>query len=455
MNTTKLASFVPLRLTAKDRLLLSTVHNALLVSEYTDNIDITSRRNKAMRILAEIEEACGVACGLGVCAGKKKLAQGEIRDNENFLASCFEVGRRNKILNPSKMRDTYGKMMYLLQDSLQMSVSKGLGFSLYKEIVTVKAFLCEVVGEELAQKILQSEEFENATKEVKEVDARSGERVPRDVVVEMVKRKREAKALAVEKFAGGGDKLSEEELLLAIDSMSDARTVIQQNVEPVERMLRLLETNFDERKPTDGFSLELNGGGGFGGGYGRSFNRFSFSGGFGGGGGGGGSGGAKLSHSHSTQYTFVRQTLNLWIEVQQHMHCLWLSADSDLLSTRGSYQLCNTGQGLNRVQSCPEVGHIMRALLNRVQKRVGGEWVGLSVIHLGDRDVPNALIFIDKYTQVPNILNPICDFIAEIPKLQADPKLNKYIVDNFGSGENLKLMVLIRGLLVSSLVFMD
>lgn len=43
----------------------------------------------------------------------------------------------------------------------------------------------------------------------------------------------------------------------------------------------------------------------------------------------------------------------------------------------------------------------MRSLLYSTQQEAGAPWVRLSLIHLGDRDVPNALVFIDKYTQIP------------------------------------------------------
>lgn len=51
---------------------------------------------------------------------------------------------------------------------------------------------------------------------------------------------------------------------------------------------------------------------------------------------------------------------------------------------------------MNRLQTCYNVSRAMHAILGKVQHQAKG-WVGLSVIHLGDRDVPNALMFIDKY----------------------------------------------------------
>jgi hypothetical protein len=41
----------------------------------------------------------------------------------------------------------------------------------------------------------------------------------------------------------------------------------------------------------------------------------------------------------------------------------------------------------------------MSNILGRCQSAIG-TWVGSSVIHLGDHNVPNALFFLNKYTQV-------------------------------------------------------
>lgn len=123
------------------------------------------------------------------------------------------------------------------------------------------------------------------------------------------------------------------------------------------------------------------------------------------------------------------------------MFILWHRADDDLLGS-SDYRLCNTGQGMNRVQNCPRVGNAMHVLLRRVQKSSGCNWVGLSVVHLGDRDVPNSLMFIDKYTQIPRILAPIVQTIEQLDSLAKDPTTTRYILDTFGSTERLKMMIL-------------
>jgi hypothetical protein len=78
------------------------------------------------------------------------------------------------------------------------------------------------------------------------------------------------------------------------------------------------------------------------------------------------------------------------------MFHLWSLAEQDLLSETVRYRLVDTGQGLNRVQGAPKTSRMMHAILGRAQNSVGS-WVGSSVIHLGDRDVPNALMFIGMF----------------------------------------------------------
>ncbi len=102
-------------------------------------------------------------------------------------------------------------------------------------------------------------------------------------------------------------------------------------------------------------------------------------------------GGAKLSHDHKTQYYFVLQSFTLWKEIMYNLTRLWICSDDDMLHE--PYRLSDTGQGYHRMQSCPKVGNEMSRILHKVKSSIKQNWIGLSVVHLGDRDVPNC-----KYT---------------------------------------------------------
>lgn len=70
------------------------------------------------------------------------------------------------------------------------------------------------------------------------------------------------------------------------------------------------------------------------------------------------------------------------------MFCLWINAELDLLSDCNDYRLRDTGQGLQRVQHAPKTSRMMHSILANVQT---SGWVGSSVVHLGDHNVPNGM----------------------------------------------------------------
>ncbi|CAM9517571.1 unnamed protein product [Chrysoparadoxa australica] len=420
---------VPLRLTEEERRLLALLEGALHVSEYTDRVDVPTRWNKAKIIYTELRDMLSMLCGLALIAdpknGRSRAEAAELSENADFFARVFEVGRRFKACNPDKMRSSYGKMMCILQDA--QGCSK-LGFSLVKDIELVYNFLEARGGVEL----LDDELAYTATAEV----ASNGK--SRASIEKELERKRSARKALVAAYKSA--QLSEEDITRALDSLCDANHYLSSNVGPVERMLGHLKTSFSRDKVEKHYSLKLKGGrvkkssfgsGGFGS---HTYGNYSF-------GGSGSYSAAKLSHDHPTQYTFVYQSLRLWSEAMASMYRLWLAADGDMLTGRASYRLLNTGQGLNRVQSCPTVASEMRKVLSKVQSECGA-WVGLSVVHLGDRDVPNALVFIDKYAQIPRILTPIASVIENVDSMTSDPGFDDYVDNFFGSLRDLKMEVL-------------
>ncbi|RKP35794.1 hypothetical protein BJ085DRAFT_24734 [Dimargaris cristalligena] len=401
---TERAKFIPLRLTLSERKFLRLLESALNVSEYTDRVDILSYGNKSRRMVTQIKDLCAILSGLLLASdyrmGQKLFEDRAFVENAEFFQDVFEIGRRHKIMNPEKMRDAYGKLMYLLQDSMIPEVQDLLQFSCVKPITTVYNFLEEGGAPELLQDPL----VRFATKEI------ISEGKPRSKVQAETRQKEQAVEALCRKYAS--PELKPESIRQCLYSIGDNHSYLRTNRDPCDRMLRYLAQYFNpQRTEAPEFSLSIASG--------RS--------------------GARLSHDHETQYYYVNQTLTLWREIAHEMFMLWSLADQDLLAARNYYRLKDTGQGLNRVQGCPRISRAIHNILHRAQK-AAGYWVGSSVVHLGDRNVPNALMFIDKYNQVASILNPI---VSCLPYYKEHAKgLYQYILATFGNVETCKKLIL-------------
>lgn len=395
---------IPLRLTSSERKLHRLLEAALNVSEYTDKVDVITYVSKARRIVAQLKEVCAILSGLMVAqdfkAGQALMDDREYASHARFYQSLFEIGRRYKIQNPDRMRSTYGKMMYMIQDSLIPEVTETLGFDLYQPVLTVYSFLESRGG--LA--ILEDELLLAATKEI------IPEGKTRNIIQSEIKTKERSIELICRKYESSSKEkcLSKEDIRQSLYSIGDNNAYLRANRDPVQKIRHLLFAHFSPDTPKPSLAIHA------------------------------GLKGARLSHNHERQFRYVNQSLTLWTLIMENMYELYTLVDADLLSRTIRYRLMDTGQGLNRVQQCPAISRKMHVLLAQAQKVCGHHWVGSSAIHLGDHNVPNALMFIDKYLQVPRILNPIHAVIQHLPNLSKDPFITHYIDEAFGGSELLR-----------------
>mmetsp|Transcript_21198 Transcript_21198/g.31536 ORF Transcript_21198/g.31536 Transcript_21198/m.31536 type:complete len:670 (-) Transcript_21198:12-2021(-) len=398
--------YIPMRLTMKERKLLRLLQSALTVSQYTDKIDTLQWKSLAHRSRAQLQDICALMSGLVVAAdydaGQKLIASRDFKLNQQFFQNIFEIGRRHKIMNPEKMRTEYGKLIYLLMDAAQPKMEELFGFPLSKPVKTVYTLF----EERNVLAILDDPSVIHATMEIQPHGK------TRHQIQKEIKQKERAQRYIAKTYAN--DNITSEEIRQALYSIGDNHSYLAYNRDPVDTMIALLEHFFHpEKAPAARFALGI----------------------------AQGQDGARLTHTHQRQFHYCFQSLSLWREIANDMFRLWYLAELDILDGDNPYQLRDTGQGLHRVQQAPRVWKAMHSLLHLTQQKAG-QWIGSAVIHLGDANVPNALMFIDKYTQVSRILNPIILTIKEIDNLVKKPGVAQYFQEAFGGPEDAKMLIL-------------
>ena len=103
-------------------------------------------------------------------------------------------------------------------------------------------------------------------------------------------------------------------------SIGDNNAFLRGNRDPCDAMILLLKKYFDPKKASPSLAIKA------------------------------GMHGSRVTHDHENQFHFVLQSLLLWQKILNDMFRLWFHAQDDLLNPENPYRLCDTGQGLNRLQ---------------------------------------------------------------------------------------------------------
>lgn len=402
---------IVLRLSAEERETLKMLKAALTVSEYTDDVDNIRSYRREDTMAKAMHELFSAVCGLALVGGslgpeaKAQLKKGNatLATLEPTLRSAFEIGRRFKRLNPNQLRGDYGKLMMLMQDAASPSRRRSLGLSgdLVAPVHTVGQALRSIECEEL----LNTPQWKTAASPL-----------PPRPAPELVQQKENALKELI--ATANGDERKGEIIERCARSVDDAAAFIKMCRAPILKLMIWLDKYFKEGD-TSATDLTI-----------RS-----------------GSGGACFSHDHRTQHMFVKCSLTLWDIVHRDIFEFWEAVEQDMLSSEGRYSFANTGQGFHRVCGAPNTAHRMSKALAEARQRMGG-WVGLSVVHLGDNDVPNALVFIDKYTVIPKMLAPIVAAIEGIDAIfdeateEEHPGIRNLLRSMYGTPDKIKMMIL-------------
>lgn len=405
------AKYIPMRLTADERATLRLVEAALSVSDYTSEVDILSYNKAAARkrMHTQLRILCAILTGLTVAAdfkaGAELLESRDFAGNESWFRSCFEISRRHKVSNPQLMKVEYGKLMYCLMDAVSPPIARLLGMDVVAPIETVASFLAAHGASELLTDPL----LPVATAEV----VATGKSRP--VIQREIRTKEAAVERLARRYASPARSLPADEVRRALYSLGDNNAYLRFSRDACDTMLGLLRHYFDGPGPAAKNELAILAG----------------------------RGGARLSHGHTRQYAFVEQSLTLWREITHNMFGLWCMADMDLLDASNGYTLRNTGQGLHRVQQAPRVERAMANILRNVQAKTRSGWVGSSVVHIADANVPNGYTFLIKYTHVQELLMPVINVISGLSSLaQKDARVNNLIADAWEDVDGAKRAIL-------------